>query len=244
MEDKPSVIEEPPPPEWVQSARWVSHHIKQNWEALTKPPVVISLMLVGLLGYRYGSSQSSEEISVKTERIAFLNDQIAAYKDRLQGATPDQAAKQLNTLQSKLDSTEAKLQMMLPDNFRHLSARELELMTIKVDDLLSIGQQIPLYASNIGDSLTYLNDFAAFFMDKKIPALGPFAGTCDSSERGLLVGLKDVREPSDKAKKFMEVLRFAGLNPLNTKWMGIRISGYQEITIPNLADFTLYICPP
>jgi hypothetical protein len=202
------------------------------------------LVLVGLLFYRYGLSQSSEEVSVKSERIAFLNDQITAYKDRLQGATPDQAARQLNILQSKLESTEAKLQMMLPDKFRHLSARELELMTIKVDDLLGIGQQIPLYSSTIGDSLSYLWDFASFFTEKKIPAVGPVLVTCDSSERGVLIGLKNVSEPSDKAKKFMEVLKFAGLNPSNTKWLGFRIAGYQDINIPNLADFTLYICPP
>jgi hypothetical protein len=245
MNDDLGSVEEPPTPGWVNDARWYWYQVQQNWKALAKLPVAISLILVAFLAYQFGKSQSVEEISVKAERIAFLNEQISAYKDRLQGATPDQAAKELSTLQGKLNSAEAKLQMLLPDNFRHLSAREIELLTIKADDLLGIGQVIPLFASSIGDSNTYMFDFISFFVEKKIPTIGPFAVTCDSKERGVLVGLKDVKQPSEKAKIFVATLKFAGLDPSNTRWAGFdRPGGGSSIVIPNVADFTLYICPP
>jgi hypothetical protein len=109
MEDKVTGTPEPPVPEWVQYIVWAWHHSGQNREALMKPPVLVAYVVIAFCAYWFGSSRSSEELSVKNERIAFLNEQIAAYKDRLQGASPDQAAKQLVTLQSKLESTEASL---------------------------------------------------------------------------------------------------------------------------------------
>lgn len=236
MSEETSLPEAPETPPLAQYAIWLWRHSQKHREALLKPPVLFAYVVIALCAYWFASSRSSDEISLNKERIAFLNDQIAAYKDRLQGATPDQAARQLSSLQSKLESAEAKLQIMFPDKFRHLSPREIELMSARANDLLGLGVPIIMYASNIGDSLTYLADFSQFFIEKKIPAVGPFPTTCDSSERGVIVGLKKQTEPSDQAKKFMEILKFVGFNPTNTKWMG-------NSMVPGSVDFTLYICP-
>src|SRR5271170_5484867 len=99
-EESSMPTDSPEAPDFAKGVIWAWHHIRQNWEALMRLPVVIALVAVGVAAYFSGASRSSEELSVKNERIAFLNDQIAAYKDRLQGASPDQAAKQFAILQN------------------------------------------------------------------------------------------------------------------------------------------------
>jgi hypothetical protein len=117
----PSAPEEPQLPQWAVNLAWVQHHIRTNWEALVKPPVIIVFLLVAVAGYYVGLSRSSEAIGIKDERISFCNEQVSAYRDRLQGATPDQAAKQIATL-------EKKIQQLSPDNPRRLSQHNKEML--------------------------------------------------------------------------------------------------------------------
>ena len=112
IESKPP--EAPEAPDWAKSALWLWHHSQQHREALLKPPVLLAFAIIAAIFYYFGSSRNGEQLDIKNERIGFLNDQVNAYKDRLQGATPDQAAKQIVTLQDRLQASEKKLQESFP----------------------------------------------------------------------------------------------------------------------------------
>src|SRR6516162_2063465 len=112
--ESPTPPQAPEAPDWAQSAIWLWHQVQQHGEALLKPPVLLAFLIIGGVSYFFGSSQGVTEFRIKEaelhnkdselhnkdDRIAFLNDQISAYKDRLQGATPDQAAKEIATLRN------------------------------------------------------------------------------------------------------------------------------------------------
>jgi len=91
-----------PPPPLVANVLWGWDYASEHWQSLMRLPVFILVVIVGVGAYYFGANKNAETISVKDERIgvkderiAFLNDQVSAYKDRLQGATPDQAAKEI-----------------------------------------------------------------------------------------------------------------------------------------------------
>ena len=228
----------PEPPEIAKNLIWGWHHIQENWEALTRLPVFIAMVAVGVASYFYGASRSGEEISVKNERIAFLNDQIAAYKDRPQGATPDQAAKQIATLQNRLDASEKKLQSIIPEKVRKLTSSQKELLLSKNDDLLKLDQPIFVYAWTVGDSGEFAWDFVSFLSDQKINTIGQInVNTCRNNEKGIMVGITDFYHPSESAKSFYGILKSAGMSVSYTTWE----EGHMQKLTKN--DFDLFICP-
>src|SRR5450755_3417080 len=86
-------------PESVKLLGWLTRWGRSNWEALVKPPVLTSIVIFFGLGYFASRYQAIERHDLDHEHISFLQDQITAYKDRLQGATPDEAAKRFSTLE-------------------------------------------------------------------------------------------------------------------------------------------------
>jgi hypothetical protein len=82
-------------PDSLKLVIWAWHHIKSNWELLTRFPVIASVLIVGYICWALGKSVNEERVVIANDRATFLNEQLTAYKDRLNGASPDQAAKQL-----------------------------------------------------------------------------------------------------------------------------------------------------
>jgi hypothetical protein len=198
-----------------------------------KLPVFILVAVVASAAFFYGASRSADKMEVMNERLTFANEQLAAYKDRLQGATPDQAAKQIATLQARLEASEQKLQTLMPDVPRHLSQKEKDILVSRTDDLLKLGQQIMVFAWLVGDSTGYAYDFIKLFNDQKVPTFGINSSICDKNDRGILVGLKHPDNPSPQAIQFTEILRSAGLKVGHTRWN-------EQSGMP---DFDLFICP-
>jgi hypothetical protein len=226
----------PDAPDFVQTILWLWHHTQQHREALMKPPVLLAYLLIALGAFYFGSSRNSEEIGVKNERISFLNDQVAAYKDRLQGATPDQAAKQIVALQTELEAYIKRFDYMFPEGQRKLKEDQLKILTSHKDQILKFGKPIQIYTGIIGDSAASANEFVKFFKSQNIPASDPTGFPCYMGERGVLIGLKDQDKPSDDAKTFQKILEDAGIHTSTTLW------GLPAAPADSL-DFDLYICP-
>jgi len=124
-EDKKS-LDAVEPPEAPETAKWLSwcwHHLHQNWMQLVKPVVLAAIVIAGLAGYQFGNSKSEDLLKLKDERAGFLGDQIAAYKDRLQGASPDQAAGQIAGLKKDFLDSEGRVQALISelDKFKESS---------------------------------------------------------------------------------------------------------------------------
>jgi hypothetical protein len=228
--------ESPEVPEIFKHILWVWHHSQRHREALMKPPVLMAYLVIALAAFWFGSSRKDEEISIKNERISFLNDQLGAYKDRLQGATPDQAAKQLVILQTEVEAYAKKFDALFPEGQRTLNESQLKILASHKDEMLKFGKPLAVFSGVIGDANTYTQQFLDFFKSQNIPTVGPIAIGCFMGERGILVGIKgDITKPSADAKTFLKILDEAGLYPRATQW-----------TTPSddkTLDFDLYVCP-
>jgi hypothetical protein len=80
----------------------------------------------------------------------------------LNGATPDQAAKEIVTLRDRLADTTKRLDSVFPKTMRTLPDTAKKYVISKKDDLLKFGQPILVYAWAIGDSLNYAEEFWLF----------------------------------------------------------------------------------
>ena len=205
-----------------------------------KPPVFVAIIIVASLGVWYGSGRSADRLdvardnlNVANERIAFLGDQVSAYKDRLQGATPDQAAKQIAILSSNLEQANKKLMLLMPDTPRTLTDSQKQFISEHKAEFPKVLTGIPVFSWIIGDANTYASDFLLEFKKNSIAAFGPISSSCDSSQRGVMVGLKNPENPPVLAASFIHLLTQMGVSPKTTKWEG---EGVSEV------DFNLFIC--
>jgi hypothetical protein len=233
MSDSIPSVEPPDPPEWAKGIVWLWHHSQKHREALMKPPVLLAFAFIAAGAYLYGASRNSEQLAVKDERINFLNDQLAAYKDRLQGATPDQAAKQMVALQTQLQAYVKKFDTLFPEGPRTLKEDQIKILISHKDEMLKFGKPLQIYTGIVGDSTGYAQEFSDFFKSQNIPADGPIPYPC-TGERGVLVGLKDVSRPSNEAKVFRKILEDAQIHTSPTLWASNTNEGL---------DFDLWICP-
>jgi hypothetical protein len=232
MEEPPAAREGPEPPEWFKGARWAYHHFQSNRDALMKAPVFVAVAAALIVGYLYGKTTSSEELSIAAQRISFLGDQVSAYKDRLQGATPDQAAKEVASLKASLEAANTKLQLVLPDNPRHLTSDQKRFIDDKSEGLKTLSPMFYIFSWSVGDSPEYAEDFSIAFQKNKIVTYGPITTVCDPDLHGILVGLRDVDHPSPDALAFVHFLEDMGLSVKTTFWT----------FPPPKVDFDLYIC--
>jgi hypothetical protein len=226
----------PEVPEMFKPAVWAWHHSRANRELLMRGPVLALAVASLFLGYWFGSSRESELLKIKDERNTFLVDQIAAYKDRLQGATPDEAAKKFSDLERQLATQSARLQLIFPDKQRDLTD---PLKSTILDNIVKIRKDVKMlymFSYSLGDSPQYALEISDIFRKNAVPVAGPFLTQCSDNQRGIIVGLMDENNPSIEAKDFENTLRLSGLTISNTKWM-------PADGVPKIQDFDLFICP-
>lgn len=222
-------------PQHVRNIKWLWESTQRHRYALTRPPVLIAYALLALAAYSLGRFDNAALTAVKNERIAFQADQLAAYKERLNGATPDQAAKIVTVLQERLDEAE---QLIRPTVFRKLSDAEQAKLRARQSDLQQFAQPLWIFAGTLGDSYEYAQDFFRFFKSIKVETVESVVSTrCGRGQEGIMVGMKDPNRPSDRARIFVDVLAAAGLAPTTTRWEGAP-DGDKDL------DFNLFICQP
>jgi hypothetical protein len=227
--------ESPETPEPLRSLLWLWHHTRVHREALTRPPVLLAFAIFAAVGYWLGASHGSTEASIKDQRLAFANDQLAAYKDRLQGATPDQAAQQMTLLQKRVSESEGKLRQLFPENLRQLQPKEKELLLARKEVFAHLSHPLMVFADPIGDSAAYARSFVELFEEQKMETIPISLYPCNTFGNGILVGIKNLSEPSDAAKVFVAALRHAGLAVSTYKWTAASNN--------DTLDFNLFICP-
>jgi len=218
-------------PQQVRNMKWLLESTQRHRYSLTRPPVLAAYVLLALAAYSRGRFDTAALPAVKNERIAFQADQLAAYRERLNGATPDQAAKMMAELQERVDGAE---QLLRPTKFRKLSDAEKAKLRERQDELRSFGHPLFVYAGALGDSPYYASDFIQFFKSIKVDAIGVETRCQPSLHEGVMVGMKDPKAPSDHARVFIDILAAAGLRPSTTLWHDPPEQGL---------DFDLFICP-
>lgn len=78
--------------------------LQSQWSMIAEAPLpfIVGWLIFGGVAWAMARHQFSERLATAEERIRFKDDQIAAYKDKLQGATPDEAAGRIAALEARL----------------------------------------------------------------------------------------------------------------------------------------------
>jgi len=169
-------------------------------------------------------------IANRDSEISSLKTQRDEYKDKLSGATPDQAAQRVSALEIRIRELDPKPQ-------RHLTEDQKKKL---VDGLTKLAVDIPqiaVFAEAAREPARFAVEFMGVFKKAGISSLGPISTIPNFvSETGILVGLIDPEKPSELANKYIEVLRSAGLEIGTTKWQMVIPTPSKNI------DFDLYVC--
>ncbi len=94
--------------------------LKNEWSVISQAPISIFLITigVGILIWRFASHTYSNRLEDANSKMDLLTTELNNYKDKLGGATPDDA-------KARLDELEAKIIQLEP---RKISAKQRELM--------------------------------------------------------------------------------------------------------------------
>jgi hypothetical protein len=149
-----------------------------------------------------------------------------SYQDRLQGASPDQAA-------GKIAALEAKIKRLEPRPQRHLSEEQKQKLVTAMTPLAKDITFIFAY-SDSPESSRYAVDFMKAFKQADINSFGPAQTfTYADDEKGVLVGLIDPANPSELAKKYIAALRDSGIKVKMTRW-GSDITPMPQLNIGSI----------
>jgi hypothetical protein len=86
--------------ELMQALDFLLKHIGQSWGVITDAPLAAFLILIlGLIG---GHLWHRRQIAILYERLKAKDDRLGEYKEKLSGATPDEAVKMIEALQAKV----------------------------------------------------------------------------------------------------------------------------------------------
>jgi hypothetical protein len=169
-------------------------------------PFLIAVFIAGgliwwLLDWRYGAivAQRDGVISNRDSEITLLKSQRDDYKDKLNGATPDQA-------KARIDSLEARLASVEP---RRLTASERAGLIVRLTPPIGSPRAISIISEASGDSHQLAADFASVFRssgDWKISE-PTVMGLGNRPPSGIGVQVPDTNNPSKAATIVMDALR-------------------------------------
>lgn len=183
------------------------------------------VMGAGLIHFVDDAAMTSKDATIQ-----YQSEQLSDYRSALQGAQPDQAAKEVAGLRGQIDYLNARLTGTTPPA-RYLTDDQKQKLTKGFSESDQKFDKI-IIVSGGGDSPDYAVDFETFFKGIGIESpIIPFS--CERDQRGLMVGLQNLASPSPRAAAFIKILKDAGLN--------VSRIGSGLLMDPNL-DFDLFIC--
>jgi hypothetical protein len=165
-------------------------------------------------------------IANRDAEISSLQIQRDEYKNKLSGASPDQAAQRIAALESRIKDIEPKPQ-------RHLTDIQRKKLIETIKPLASDLQQIAVFTEAAREPAQLAIDFYKVFVEAGLNPVGPFISFPNYvSENGILIGVVDPQKPSDLAVKFINALRSADVELATTHGPG---------SVGKL-DFDLFVC--
>ncbi|MGO6835034.1 hypothetical protein ACCS87_02735 [Rhizobium ruizarguesonis] len=85
--------------------------IQQNWAVISQAPFVVGglLLAAAAAGFSVGRFFLSEKVANLESRLASRDETIANYREKLAGATPDEARSKIDELEGRLSALEPKI---------------------------------------------------------------------------------------------------------------------------------------
>ena len=234
------MIDDSEAPDAIKTATWLAKNFRRYWRILITPPVAITIALAIFGSYKVGTSIENDRIiarndlvNTKQAQIDFLASEIGAYRDRLQGASPDQAAKRVADLEARLEAQRKRIDSVAPEFYRHLTSMQKDGLkkSYELHKSILTDKGFMLSAEAIGDAPNFAFELANFLETLQSGIIfGPATGTCDEGEHGISIAVKDLKNPIPEAVAFFEIFRDAGFSPSYN-----RLDGKQ-------GDFSIFVC--
>lgn len=204
-------------PQWIQNlfAGWPM--IKANLPLFA---VILVLMLAAvwwLMDWRYGGI-----IANRDSEITLLRGQRDDYKDKLNGATPDQAKAKIESLEARLAALEPRLAAIEP---RRLTTDQRAILISKLSPPLGTTPAVAVVAEAAGDSLQFAADFASVFRsaggwtvnEASVMGLGA------RPPSGVAISIPDINHPTPEISVILAAFQAAKI-PFDIK-QGVAMQG-------------------
>ncbi|WP_155253491.1 hypothetical protein [Bradyrhizobium japonicum] len=158
-----------------------------------------------LMDWRYGSI-----ISNRDAEIALLKGQRDDYKDKLNGATPDQAKARVDALEARLAALEPKIAAIEP---RRLKAEQRAALIARLSPPPNTQPRVAIASEPGGDSPQFASDFVSAFRSAGPWAIeeGSILGIGDRPPSGIAVRISNPAEPPPEASIVIRALLAAGI---------------------------------
>jgi hypothetical protein len=208
-------------PQWMQdlTAGWPM--IMANLPTFFVLAALITGVVWWLMDWRYGGVIAGRDgaIANRDSEIALLKGQRDDYKDKLKGATPDQA-------KARIDALEARFASLEP---RRLTTSQRAGLIARLTSRMGDVPAITIVSETSGDSLQFAADFASVFRASGTwnVSEGSFMGLGSRPMSGVAVRITD--PPSRAATVVMNALRSEGI-------------GFDIQQVPEMG-LALLICP-
>jgi hypothetical protein len=214
-------------------ADWSIHHFQKELGVIMGAPVLsfAAICLAFLVAYfvigkmheaRHAAHTGTVE--QKNAHIALLEGQLGEYKSKLTGATPDEVAHEISSLNSDLANTRAQMAMIAKwyqyqTSERHLSSEQKEALSSALYDAFQVipeGNRSFIAIAAISEpeaqqyAIEIMDAFRSqgFCLQQKEPY---WMHSSTPDERGLLVVVVDENNPPEHAVVIMAALKQADI---------------------------------
>jgi hypothetical protein len=198
---------------------------------------VIMAIVVSAIVYFAAEQFHGERFATLHDHIQYLENKVKDYaegKEKLSGATSDQAVKDLDALKGKITELQAQLNILTHPHQRHLSNQEADNLVTNLKKIQSEVPTIPVAFSSENETAVFADDFLGA-LDKSDIKYISLPSYVEPDECGVMVGTKDPSNPSAQTIKIRDALRSSGLSPRLVRFQPRFAFAY---------DFDLFIGPP
>jgi hypothetical protein len=182
--------------------------IMANWPTFI---IVVALILGAawwLMDWRYSGVITNRDgiIANRDSEITLLKGQRDDYKDKLSGATPDQAKARIDALEARLASVEPRLASVEP---RRLTASQRAALIARLTPPAGVPPLISIDSEPGGDTAQFASEFASVFRSAGGWNVGEGTVLSPSNRppSGLAVRFADLNNPPKEAVMVMSVFR-------------------------------------
>jgi hypothetical protein len=168
-------------------------------------PFLIAAFVVGVVIWRVLNHHYKGRLETKDDLIRLKDGQLQDYKDKLSGATPDEAKEQIAALRKEIEALEPKQRTLTPDQKKALT----EFAATK--QFVGSHAEI-IYVPSVHETVVFATEIAAALQEGGWPVRADFAlGGGLRPTRGLSLAVHNMEKRSAMAMMLGLALERAGL---------------------------------
>lgn len=181
-------------------------YIKSEWQTISQAPgtFLIGIIITGGAMYAFVRHQLGDRISALEERIKLKDDQLCEYRDKLNGASPDE-------VKARIDGLEGRLQE-LREEFAPRSLDQNQKTAIHEKASLAAGQVTVVYDMACADGSAFATSIQQALKDAGWQVSnGMVGGPSNPPVEGLALRVPDIANLTNEAQSLKDALDATGI---------------------------------